>query len=94
MDRRPIWLMPMLYRGWASIRLRGWAKWRLGWEGEAEFREADTLAWDVALAMEAAETNGDEFGLLSLDWHKAYDGIEPWGIRWKGPRFRTGLTYH
>ena len=26
--------------------------------------------------MEAAEANGDEFGLLALDWRKAYDGID------------------
>ena len=76
MDRRPIWHMPMIYRVWASRRSRDWAKWRLTWEGETDFRGADTLAWDVALAMEAAETNGDEFGLLALDWRKAYDGID------------------
>ena len=88
MDRRPIWLMPMLYRVWASRRSRDWAQWRLGWEGETEFRGADTRAWDVALAMEAAAANGDEFGLLALDWRKAYDGI---GLRTLGGgHFREG----
>ena len=97
MDRRPIWLMPVLYRVWTSRRSRDWAKWRLGWEGETEFRGADTLAWDVALAMEAAEANGDEFGLLALDWREAYDGIDLQtlgGIHWKGPKFRIGPGYH
>ena len=76
MDRRPIWLMAMLYRVWASRRSRDWAQWRLGWEGGTEFRGADTLAWDVSLSMEAAAANGDEFGLLALGWRKAYDGID------------------
>ena len=76
MDRRPIWLMPMIYRVWAIRRSRDWAKWGSRWEGEAGFRGADTLAWDVALAMGAAAANGEECGLLAFDWRNAYDGIE------------------
>ena len=34
------------------------------------------MAWDVALAMEAAAANGEECGLLALDWRKAYGGID------------------
>ena len=97
MDRRPIWLMPMLYRVWASRGSRDWAQWRLGWEGETEFREADTLAWDVALAMEAAAANGDEFGILALDWRKAYDGIDLQtlgGTLWRGQQCRIGHVCH
>ena len=95
MDGRPIWLMPMIYRVWASRRSRDWAKLRLEWGGETEFRGADTLAWDVALAMEAAEANGDEFGLLALDWRTAYRAstYKPWETQWNGLRSRTGPDY-
>ena len=76
MDGRPLWPMPVIYRIWANRRSRDWARWRLTWECEPEFRGAYTLGWDVALAMEAASANGQECVLLALDWRKAYDGID------------------
>ena len=44
MDRRPIWLMPMIYRMWASHRAGAWSTWRLQWPGETPFEGADSLA--------------------------------------------------
>ena len=75
LDRRPIWLMPMIYRIWATRRARDWAYWRICWEREGDFQGADALAWDVALASEAASSQGLTFGIVALDWKKGYDGV-------------------
>ena len=58
MDRRPIWLMPMVYRMWASHRASTWAAWRLQWPGETPFEGADSLAWETSLHQEAALGRG------------------------------------
>ena len=75
LDRRPIWLMPMIYRVWATRRASSWARWRLSWPGEKHFAGADALAWEVALEIEAAAAEDTTFGILALDWKKAYDGV-------------------
>ena len=75
MDRRPIWLVPMVYRMWASHRAGAWAAWRLQWPGETPFEGADSLAWETSLHQEAALARGDSFAMVALDWKKAYDGI-------------------
>ena len=49
MDRRPTWLMPMVYRMWAGHRASLWATWRLQWPGETLFEGADSLAWETSL---------------------------------------------
>ena len=49
MERRPIWLLPMIYRIWAAGRARLFARWRLSWAGEDVQRGAEELA--VALAV-------------------------------------------
>lgn len=66
--------MPMLYRVWATRRARDWAHWRLCWEREGDFKGANALAWDVALAADAASSQGLTFGIKALDW-KTYDGV-------------------
>ena len=96
MDRRPIWLMLMIYRVWASRRSRDWAAWRFRWEGETGLRGADPFGWDVALAMEAAAANGEECGLLALVWRRAHNGIDLRTLEdtLDIAKFMTGRGYH
>ena len=67
--------MPMVYRIWATRRARDWAHWRLNWERETDFKGADDLAWDVALAAEAANSQGLTFGIIALIWKNTYDRV-------------------
>ena len=62
MDRRPIWLLPILYRLRVAGRARPFARWRLQWAGEEVQRGAEELAWEIAGA--------------ALDWRKAYDHVD------------------
>ena len=39
------------------------------------FSRADALAWEVALEIEAANADDSTFGILALNWKKAYDGV-------------------
>eukprot|EP00959_Pyramimonas_sp_CCMP1952_P358824 7513580-Pyramimonas_sp.AAC.1 len=55
MERRPIWLLPMIYRVWAAGRARLFARWRLSWAGEDVQRGAEELVWELAVELEAAE---------------------------------------
>ena len=75
MDRRPIWLLPMLYRVWAAGRAQLFARWRLSWlEGDGG-HGAEELAWELALELEAAEASAETIGGSALDWRKAFDHI-------------------
>ena len=96
LDRRPIWLMPMIYRIWATRRARDWAYWRICWEREGEFQGADALAWDVALASEAANSQGLTFGIVALDWKKPMTEYRLKSWRTHSPRqeYRNGRSTH
>jgi ribonuclease HI len=75
MDRRPIWLLPMLYRVWAAGRAQLFAEWRSSWpDGDGGFG-AEELAWELALDLEAAEAAGEDICGAALDWRKAFDNI-------------------
>ncbi|CAK0862848.1 unnamed protein product [Prorocentrum cordatum] len=76
MDRRPIWLLPILYRLWAAGRARLFARRRLRWAGEEVQRGAEELAWELALELEAAEALSETIAGAALDWRKAYDHID------------------
>ena len=93
MDRRPIWLKPMIYIVWATRRARDWAYWRLDWERETEFEGADAVAWDVALAAKAANSQGLTFGIVAFDWQKHTTGCPQRSYRtpWPGQAPRNGL---
>ncbi|CAK0847227.1 unnamed protein product, partial [Prorocentrum cordatum] len=67
MDRRPIWLLPILYRLWAAGRARLFARWRLRWAGEEVQRGAEELAWELALEQEAAEALSETIAGAALD---------------------------
>eukprot|EP00974_Lingulodinium_polyedra_P104148 10079799-Lingulodinium_polyedra.AAC.1 len=47
MQRRPIWLLPIVYRAWAAGRARDFPDWIASWDGGA-VRGAEELAWELA----------------------------------------------
>eukprot|EP00974_Lingulodinium_polyedra_P002330 217238-Lingulodinium_polyedra.AAC.1 len=69
MQRRPIWLLPMVYRVWAAVRARDMASWIARW-GEGALRGAEELAWELAVELEAAEVAGERIAGAALDWRK------------------------
>jgi ribonuclease HI len=75
MERRPIWLLPMLYRLWAAGRAQLFAKWRSSWPGGDGGMGAEELAWQLALELEAAEAAGEDVCGAALDWRKAFDSV-------------------
>eukprot|EP00974_Lingulodinium_polyedra_P080664 7815468-Lingulodinium_polyedra.AAC.1 len=75
MDRRPIWLLPMLYRVWRAGRAKDVAAWLARWGGGNPNRSAAELAWELAVELEAAEAAGDAIAGVALDWRKAFDRI-------------------
>jgi ribonuclease HI len=75
MDRRPIWLLPMIYRVWAAGRAQLFARWRASWPDADGVLGAEELAWELALDLEAAEATGEDICGAALDWRKAFDNI-------------------
>ena len=75
MDRRPIWLLPMLYRVWAAGRAQVFARWRQSWAGGDGGVGAEELAWGLALELEAAEAAGETICGSALDWSEAFDHV-------------------
>lgn len=75
LDRRPIWLLPILYRVWAAGRAQLLARWRLSWAGAEVGYGAEELAWELALELEAAEALEEGIAGTALDWRKAYDHV-------------------
>eukprot|EP00974_Lingulodinium_polyedra_P125963 11196458-Lingulodinium_polyedra.AAC.1 len=59
MDRRPIWLLPMLYRVWSAGRARDMAGWVAAWGGGSPDRSAAELAGERAVELESAEAAGE-----------------------------------
>lgn len=89
MDRRPIWLLPLLYRLWAAGRAQLVARWRLSWAGADVSLGAEELAWELALELEAAEALDERVAGMAVDWSKAYDHVDLEAAR--GMLTRAGL---
>ena len=73
--RRPVWLLPVLYRVWAAGRAQLFARWRASWAGGDGGCGAEALAWEFALELEAAEAAGEVVCGAALDWRKAFDNV-------------------
>ncbi len=85
LDRRPVWLLPSVYRLWAARRSRPFARWVSSWPGAPLLVGAADQAWALAVDVERAKV--DERTLLSLslslffwggaafNWCKANDYI-------------------
>ncbi len=48
LDRRPIWLLPVVYRIWAAGRARAYAAWVRRWPQAPALLGAEDLAWQLA----------------------------------------------
>eukprot|EP00969_Alexandrium_andersonii_P153217 6775401-Alexandrium_andersonii.AAC.1 len=57
--RRPIWLLPMLYRVCAAGRAQIFVERVSSWRGPVVSQGAEELAWALALEMEGAEAVGE-----------------------------------
>ena len=75
MGRRPIWLLPMLYRLWAAGRAQLFVQWRAAWPGGGGGVGAEELAWQLALDLETAEAMGEDVCGAALDWRKAFGSV-------------------
>ena len=80
MDMRPISVLPHIYRLYSKTRLKDSISWQAHWIHDRAFggvpkRSAETLAFQVALAVEAAHSQSKLAGGISYDFAKAFDVI-------------------
>ena len=75
MHRRPIWLLPILYRVWAAGRAKTFAAWRCRWDAADGASGAEELAWHLAMELEAADVTEQAVAGCALDWQKAFDNV-------------------
>ena len=80
MDMRPISVLPHIYRLYSKTRFKDSISWQAHWIHERAFggvpkRSAETLAFQVALAVEAAHSQSKLAGGISYDFAKAFDVI-------------------
>jgi len=74
-DRRPIWLLPILYRAWAAGRAQAFAQWRRSWRKADGDVGAEELTWELAVELESAEAADETVCGAALDWSEAFDNI-------------------
>ena len=75
MDMRPIGVLPHIYRLYSKTRFRDSISWQAHWIHDRAFggvrkRSAETLAFRVALAVEAAHSQSKLAGGISYDFAK------------------------
>jgi hypothetical protein len=80
MDMRPISVLPHIYRLYSKTRFRDSISWQAHWIHDRAFggvpkRSAETLASQVALAVEAAHSQSKLAGGISYDFAKSFDVI-------------------
>jgi len=78
-NQRPLTVLPLLYRFWASFRLYDLFDWISTWVHPACLAKAGSSAADlwvgVALRLEQAAATGTPIAGVSLDWKKCFDLI-------------------
>ena len=74
-DRRPIVLLAIFYRWWAKVRAGEFQSWLIAQNilARGTAASAETLAADLALAIQEARANDCHVEGLALDWSKCYD---------------------
>ena len=77
LQRRPITLLPTLYRLWAHLRQRWVAAWRAGWDPAMALRRwgAEGQAWLLAWDAELAHARGQPFVGVAADFSKCFDSV-------------------
>ncbi len=75
LDRRPIWLFPLVYRAWARARAEHIGQWIRQVGG--------SLARGVLDAAFGLAARGDDVGFMgmALDWSRAYDRVNHASLR-------------
>ena len=79
-DLRPISVMSVVYRAWASTRLRDVISWQENWIHECQhgFRTGhgpEDVWWKLAVQVERALLEGSDLAGVSLDYSKCFDRI-------------------
>ena len=76
-NRRPITLLPVVYRVWARLRLRAVDAWRASWDTAVADapKGADGQAWDLSCDLGLASGSGEAVGGVSTDFQKFYDTV-------------------
>eukprot|EP00662_Eupelagonemidae_sp_cell21_P058290 gene58290-biopygen26341 len=84
LQQRPITVMCLLYRVWASTRMRHVLRWQERWArpGQGAYRPGrctEDLYWRVALRLEHAALSGDPAAGATFDYRKCFD-MFPWPL--------------
>jgi hypothetical protein len=74
-DRRPVCLLPVLYRLWAAARRGAIDRWRADWAPVELRAGALELSWRLAAAVLAACEAGEPLAGIAFDFQKAFDTI-------------------
>ena len=77
LQRRPITLLPVIYRLWARLRLSAVDHWRAQWDpaaGDAP-KGPDGQAWDLSWDLACAEAGGQVVAGVAIDMTKCYDSV-------------------
>ena len=77
LQRRPIALLPVLYRTWARLRGATVAAWSRAWDPAAAAASlgADGQAWELTWTVAWAAATGRHVAGLAVDFRKCYDGV-------------------
>ena len=98
LGQRPVSVLPVPYRAWASLRYRQLKEWQESWSTlvfseEFKKREAIAAAVDLARDAEDAPTSGDDWLAGLLDYNKYLDSVS-WEIRWPLAQWWGAPTWH
>ena len=77
-DRRPIVLLPVIYRLWVALRaaeLRLWLARTGVLRADGALRAADAQAYELGLVLAEAKAQERVLAGLATDWSKCYDRL-------------------
>ena len=77
LQRRPITLLPVIYRLWARLRLHQVDEWRAGWDPAVASlpKGPEGQAWDLAWELAVAPAWGHTVSGAAVDLTKCYDSV-------------------
>ena len=77
LHKRPITLLPVIYRLWARLRLRQVDAWRASWDPAVTAlpKGPEGQAWDLAWELAVAPACGQTVCGAAVDFSKCYDSV-------------------